>query len=65
MEFKPEKGETKRGIMTGLGQCIGYLNKCHASILVAPAFFKDKGDKNLIWESFYFKHLINLFISCL
>ena len=45
MEFKPEKGETKRGIMTGLGQCIGYLNKCHASILVAPAFIKEKGEQ--------------------
>ena len=35
LEFKPYT-ETKRGIMTGLGQCIGYLNKSHASILVSP-----------------------------
>ena len=51
LEFKPQRGETKRGIMTGLGQCIGYLNKAHASILVAPAFIDEKA-QNLIWESF-------------
>ena len=45
LEFKPQRGETKRGIMTGLGQCIGYLNKAHASILVAPAFIDEKGTK--------------------
>lgn len=35
LEFKPYT-ETKRGIMTGLGQCIAYLKKVHASILVCP-----------------------------
>ena len=44
-EFKPEKGETKRGIMTGLGQCVGYLNKCHASILISPAYIQEKDGK--------------------
>jgi hypothetical protein len=41
LEFKPQKGESKRGIMTGLGQCIGYLNKAHASVFVAPAYIDD------------------------
>ena len=45
LEFKPEKSESKRGIMTGLGQCVGYLNRCHASILVAPNFITDKEGK--------------------
>ena len=56
LEFKPQKGETKRGIMTGLGQCIAYLNKAHASILVAPTFINEKGKKfnmgNFLTETF-------------
>ena len=36
LEFKPYT-ETKRGIMTGLGQTVGYLNKAHASILVCSS----------------------------
>ena len=37
MEFKPE-GETKRGILTGLGQTIAYLRdkQNSASVLVIP-----------------------------
>lgn len=34
-EFKPDT-ETKRGILTGVGQSIAYLNKCNLSYLVAP-----------------------------
>ena len=40
LEFKPYT-ESKRGILTGLGQCIAYLNKSHASILVAPSKIKE------------------------
>ena len=36
LEFKPYT-ETKRGIMTGIGQAIAYLNKSHASILVCSS----------------------------
>lgn len=41
LEFKPYT-ETKRGILTGLGQCIAYLNKSHASILVSPSKIKSE-----------------------
>ncbi len=34
-EFKPDT-ETKRGILTGVGQGIAYLEKCNLSYLVAP-----------------------------
>jgi len=34
-EFKPDT-ETKRGILTGVGQSIAYLEKCNLSYLVAP-----------------------------
>jgi hypothetical protein len=36
LEFKPYT-ESKRGIMTGLGQAIAYLNRSHASILVCSS----------------------------
>ncbi|MCD4694090.1 hypothetical protein K8R62_01900, partial [bacterium] len=36
MEFKPAESETPRGILTGLGQTIAYLNKHGASYLVIP-----------------------------
>ena len=34
-EFKPDT-ETKRGILTGVGQGIAYLKKCNLSYLIAP-----------------------------
>lgn len=34
-EFKPDT-ETKRGILTGVGQAIAYLGKCNLSFLIAP-----------------------------
>lgn len=34
-EFKPAT-ETKRGILTGLGQCIAYLDRCTYSFLIIP-----------------------------
>ena len=34
-QFKPET-ETKRGILTGVGQGIAYLEKCNLSFLIAP-----------------------------
>jgi hypothetical protein len=34
-EFKPPT-ETKRGILTGLGQTIAYLNSCNVSFLIIP-----------------------------
>lgn len=40
LEFKPYT-ETKRGIMTGVGQAIAYLNKSHASILVCSSKVED------------------------
>jgi len=40
LEFKPYT-ETKRGIMTGVGQAIAYLNKSHASILVCSSVVDD------------------------
>ena len=39
-EFKPDT-ETKRGILTGLGQTIAYLKKSHASFLVIPEYIED------------------------
>ena len=33
--------EILSGILTGLGQCIAYLNKAHASILVCPSKVMD------------------------
>ena len=40
IEFKPYY-ESKRGMMTGLGQAIGYLNKSHISILTTPKIIND------------------------
>ena len=34
-EFKPDT-ETKRGILTGVGQAIAYLEECNLSYLIAP-----------------------------
>jgi len=45
LEFKPYT-ENKRGILTGLGQCIAYLNKSHASILVAPSKIKEENGED-------------------
>lgn len=39
-EFKPDT-ETKRGILTGLGQTLAYLKKSHASFLVIPEYIED------------------------
>ncbi|MFY7003468.1 hypothetical protein [Acinetobacter pittii] len=39
-EFKPDT-ETKRGILTGLGQTIAYLKKSHASFLIIPEYIED------------------------
>lgn len=39
-EFKPGT-ETKRGILTGLGQTVAYLKKSHASFLIIPDFIED------------------------
>ena len=36
MEFKPGDKETQRGLLTGVGQCVAYLNKNGAAYLVAP-----------------------------
>jgi hypothetical protein len=40
LEFKPHT-ETKRGIMTGLGQSIAYLQRAHASYLTSPSIIHD------------------------
>ena len=39
-EFKPPT-ETKRGILTGVGQSIAYLQSCNISFLVAPMRLED------------------------
>lgn len=39
-EFKPPT-ETKRGILTGVGQSIAYLQNCNISFLVAPMRLED------------------------
>lgn len=39
-EFKPPT-ETKRGILTGLGQSIAYLNSSNLSYLIAPQMLED------------------------
>ncbi len=39
-EFKPPT-ETKRGILTGLGQSIAYLQNCDISFLIAPKKLED------------------------
>ena len=39
-EFKPPT-ETKRGILTGVGQCIAYLQNCDLAFLIAPKMLED------------------------
>lgn len=39
-EFKPPT-ETKRGILTGVGQSIAYLKDCNISYLIAPEWLED------------------------
>ena len=39
-EFKPPT-ETKRGILTGVGQSIAYLQECNISYLIAPEYLED------------------------
>lgn len=39
-EFKPPT-ETKRGILTGVGQSIAYLQESNVSFLIAPQFLED------------------------
>ncbi len=39
-EFKPPT-ETKRGILTGVGQSIAYLKECNVSYLIAPERLED------------------------
>ena len=39
-EFKPPT-ETKRGILTGVGQSIAYLRECNVSYLIAPERLED------------------------
>lgn len=41
MEFKPGDRETQRGLLTGVGQCVAYLNRHGASYLVAPNSVSD------------------------
>lgn len=41
LEFKPGDRETQRGLLTGIGQCIAYLNKNGAAYLIAPNSVSD------------------------
>ena len=51
LEFKPYT-ESKRGIMTGVGQAIAYLNKSHASILVCSSKVEDFDMGNYLKNTF-------------
>lgn len=50
-EFKPPT-ETKRGILTGLGQSIAYLNNCNLSYLVIPQKLEDFDIGNYMTDLF-------------
>ncbi len=50
-EFKPYT-ETKRGMMTGLGQAIAYLRKANASYLVSPSRIDDFDMENFLRSTF-------------
>lgn len=50
-EFKPYT-ETKRGMMTGLGQAIAYLRKANASYLVSPSKIDDFDMENFLKTTF-------------
>ena len=50
-EFKPHT-ETKRGMMTGLGQAIAYLKKAHGSYLVSPSEIEDFNMETFLLETF-------------
>jgi hypothetical protein len=50
-EFKPYT-ETKRGMMTGLGQAIAYLRKANASYLVSPSKIEDFDMEDFLRSTF-------------
>ena len=50
-EFKPYT-ETKRGMMTGLGQAIAYLRKANASYLVSPSRIDDFDMEDFLRSTF-------------
>ena len=59
IEFKPHT-ESKRGMMTGLGQSIAYLNKSDASYLVSPSRLSEDLDFDL---EIYLKEIFLKFIK--
>lgn len=56
IEYKPSR-ETKRGMLTGLGQAISYLERANASYLVSPKMIEDTDMEK------FFINLFNEFIS--
>lgn len=50
-EFKPPT-ETKRGILTGVGQSIAYLQECNISYLIAPEYLEDYNLGGFLTELF-------------
>ena len=50
-EFKPYT-ETKRGMMTGVGQSIAYLKKANASYLISPSVIDDLQMENYLNDLF-------------
>jgi len=50
-EFKPPT-ETKRGILTGVGQSIAYLNSSNLSYLVIPEYLEDFGIGKFVSDLF-------------
>ena len=57
-EYKPET-ETKRGVLTGLGQSVAYLNKSDISYLVIPKkLVKDDYDIELQMKEIFKKQIV-------
>lgn len=60
-EFKPPT-ETKRGILTGLGQAIAYLGRCHVAYLICPQYVEDFNIADYLKDIFnnYLKNKISV-----
>ena len=50
-EFKPST-ESKRGVLTGLGQAIAYLNSADASYLICPSMIDDFNMESFLKDTF-------------
>ena len=59
MEFKPGDKETQRGLLTGIGQCVAYLNKNGAAYLVAPNTVSDNANIGDYLEETFKKNIFD------